>query len=549
MLDIENKSVPPFRSGRRLRIIGTTLFWTGIVVGIALAGAARSLGREGLALVVYLGSALPIMLAWAGLKMLHRGRKYAVPSTSAVLHDDTRSPVLYLRAFEQDSDSARPMTLVGSYRYFTEEEQLAAVLRELGPFIAIGQPGEDLPDLGANRIYVEGDWQTKVAELMERAQLVVLRAASSEGFWWEFETAIQRLDPTRILLIVPPGRRRYEQFARQAAEILPQPLPEYPSRKHRIGNIRCFISFGPDWTPVLLPTRRSFATTQFKSPLVSRIKLTLKPIFDSVGVPWTAPPVATAKMLILGISSVILLLASFVWFSLSSPDLGRSISRIFAPRSTIFAPRAEDQNRLNQTPSVSIDEPIELQEQDPFDAAILRMQQAIESSPEMIAELSKIPPEQARARGAKLSALGLRRLDGEALVRRARLMSKMLDAANTTECAALGKGDTSVLRDSLLRLEVSDVDSWFELTKDAMLAEVRKEPAVTPLDENQASEGFQALVDKLPYERAEIFTQAIIDPTPMSDVDLCWTARTLYRELLDLKASHRTALARLLIEP
>jgi len=58
----------------------------------------------------------------------------------------------------------------------TEEVIVARVMNQVGPFIAIGKPGEELPDLGAARTYVgSANWQDKVNELVPRAQLVVFR--------------------------------------------------------------------------------------------------------------------------------------------------------------------------------------------------------------------------------------------------------------------------------------------------------------------------------------------------------------------------------------
>jgi hypothetical protein len=49
----------------------------------------------------------------------------------------------------------------------TEEEQLAMVMNEIGPFIAIGRPGEQWPELGAARMYVGDDeWQATINNLI-----------------------------------------------------------------------------------------------------------------------------------------------------------------------------------------------------------------------------------------------------------------------------------------------------------------------------------------------------------------------------------------------
>jgi hypothetical protein len=50
-------------------------------------------------------------------------------------------------------------------------------MSKIGPFVAIGRPGERLPQLGAIRLYVaDPEWQEMVTRLMSEAALVVLRA-------------------------------------------------------------------------------------------------------------------------------------------------------------------------------------------------------------------------------------------------------------------------------------------------------------------------------------------------------------------------------------
>ena len=70
---------------------------------------------------------------------------------------DKRSPVLYLRAFRHDTLSSKIIGLpfTNTLADTTEEEQIAKVMNEIGPFIAIGRPGEERKLLGATRIYVD----------------------------------------------------------------------------------------------------------------------------------------------------------------------------------------------------------------------------------------------------------------------------------------------------------------------------------------------------------------------------------------------------------
>ena len=100
-------------------------------------------------------------------------------SLTTVMTPAASAPVLYLRSFTDDEAAGR------RYGKLTEEEQLAKALAWFGPLLAVGHPGERLPHVGAQRIYLADDvWQPRVTELMKTASLVVIRTGSSQGFRW-----------------------------------------------------------------------------------------------------------------------------------------------------------------------------------------------------------------------------------------------------------------------------------------------------------------------------------------------------------------------------
>ena len=78
-----------------------------------------------------------------------RGRQYAAKANAEkILH--SKPDVLYLRAFRSDISTVKGVfggVLFGLREAgsATQEEQLADVLRPIGDFVAIGQPGEELP--------------------------------------------------------------------------------------------------------------------------------------------------------------------------------------------------------------------------------------------------------------------------------------------------------------------------------------------------------------------------------------------------------------------
>ncbi len=211
------------------------------------------------------------------------------------------APVLYLRSFADDGRAAR------RYGALTEEEQLAKALAWVGPFVAVGRPGETLPHVGAQRIYLADDeWQHRVLELMAQARLVVLRTGVTQGFHWEVERALSVLTPDRLLLVVDD---RHE--LRAVLGLIARHAGRPPNRLWLlgwpIGSAKGLVAFRPNWSPAALRLKRGiWRSSGSDEPLVGRFTLALRPLFERLGVDYKLPgPSLTAIV-------VALLLAIFV---------------------------------------------------------------------------------------------------------------------------------------------------------------------------------------------------------------------------------------------
>jgi hypothetical protein len=168
----------------------------------------------------------------------------------------------------------------------SEEEQLANVMQEIGPFIAIGRPGENLPELGATRVYVsDAEWQEKVRELISRARLVVLRAGSTAGFWWEVERVARDVSPEKLLFLLPYDAAQYGVFRQRLQAYLPCQLPPYPEGGAHIGSVRGILFFQPDWTPHLARVKQSGQSVDW----VREFKRSLEPVFNQLQVKTKKP--------------------------------------------------------------------------------------------------------------------------------------------------------------------------------------------------------------------------------------------------------------------
>jgi hypothetical protein len=246
------------------------------------------------------------------------GKHRSAPSAESLMSKDPRPPVLYLRSFQDDPIAAQGKLQYGSHGApgggmaplswvaETEEEQLAQVMNEIGPFVALGRPGEMLPEIGAARTYTSNDeWQSKVLNLMDQAKLIVLRAGDTPSFLWEFEAVTKHAKPESVIVLLPYGAPYYNAFRRMIERRLPS-LPfslqnfvsETPKgnrlsrwlndrNRSDMGSIGGVLYFEPNWRPQLLELK--VVRAQIPNPLAEALKITLEPVFKQLGVPWTKP--------------------------------------------------------------------------------------------------------------------------------------------------------------------------------------------------------------------------------------------------------------------
>jgi len=137
-----------------------------------------------------------------------------------VLSDDWRAPVLFLRQFGDDGardDMDFPQT---------SEERLEQALGSVGPVIAIGRPGDKVPPPGAARTYVAHEsWQEKVADYIDRAEMIALQIGDTPGIRWEDAQVVARAKPSRVVLILGDSSR-YPRFVAENGDLFPKPLPD-----------------------------------------------------------------------------------------------------------------------------------------------------------------------------------------------------------------------------------------------------------------------------------------------------------------------------------
>jgi hypothetical protein len=272
--------------GYPLQILGRVVQISGAIIVIILTAMllARTIfSNFGFfnAFVYYLGGIFAII---CGRYVFHIGKKIAAKTAPEIMHEDKRNPVLYLRSFIDDEVTARifeknSIAQVAGKSWFaflvpgvrndltlsvtTEEEMLAKVLNRIGPCVAVGCPDEKLPKLGIARMYFDNEnWEKGVQQLMESAELVVMRAGLTKGFLRELEMVVKFLNPKKLLILLPNAKTSrstvsneqdwYTEFRESAGKTLPKELPVFSGGNMTGASLSGIMWFDQDWTPKTL---------------------------------------------------------------------------------------------------------------------------------------------------------------------------------------------------------------------------------------------------------------------------------------------------------
>jgi hypothetical protein len=69
----------------------------------------------------------------------------------------------------------------------TYEENLASSLKSKY-FVTVGKPGEELPELGAYRFYInQNNWKEQVGSLIKKSKFVIIKPSNTDGLKWELD--------------------------------------------------------------------------------------------------------------------------------------------------------------------------------------------------------------------------------------------------------------------------------------------------------------------------------------------------------------------------
>ncbi|MER6064102.1 hypothetical protein ABT167_23560 [Streptomyces sp. NPDC001792] len=284
--------------------------WVLLPVGAVFEFVAAAALRPGGSKPVWsplVGAALGVIglgILMAARYSLRQGKRHLSPITTAQEVLGGAPFVLYLRTFTDDSalGDFRPVAdlqssfgdaRISGQALRTEEEQLRVAVRPFGPMVAVGRPGEQLPEVGARRLYLDQHgWQDTVLRLMTKAGdsgLVLMGAGRGAALRWELAQAVARVPPARLVLLVPMRQEDYESFRRDVAALFPASLPGYPDGARLVkykAHIRGAIYFDDDWTPHFVRFDTPRSPGNFQRVIESRFVYGLRPVYERLGVAW-----------------------------------------------------------------------------------------------------------------------------------------------------------------------------------------------------------------------------------------------------------------------
>lgn len=269
----------------------------GLVVALVLpllVFAEANDGNERMSLYLTataLGGLLLLNLFGAGRFIDAIADKRATQLYQNVREWDARPPVVFLRAFEQDDAKLAAVSFdpfvklaagVGTAK--TMDEILLENASPYGPVIAIGDPRDPTPPLGAARIFVPGEdnnWQAVVSSLVSAAKCVVMCPTTSAGVRWELELLARSNATGKTIFLANP----------EIAEAETEPLfatlfldgGRFPEIKRGQTPIAAFQDPVDGWR-VLTAKRRS------QQSYAIALNIALQALFGRNGVPLAKPP-------------------------------------------------------------------------------------------------------------------------------------------------------------------------------------------------------------------------------------------------------------------
>lgn len=223
-----------------------------------------------------------------GLYILLRrlARSTAITGMSQLMNSDNRPPVLFLRSFGDDQVFFPKKKIVSPYQFLRIgdraeyfEHQILEEMSELGPVVAIGDPGDTSAPYGAARDYVpDAAWKDRVNLLLDESQAVVIALNDTLGIWWEVEQVLSRQHLEKSLFVFPlQDRSRIKSILNDFCEALTFHGVTPPNIVGIDNSILGFFREGESWIAVTTTNLNEIDTLAMIRLFGTRTKTNSKP--------------------------------------------------------------------------------------------------------------------------------------------------------------------------------------------------------------------------------------------------------------------------------
>ena len=146
------------------------------------------------------------LVGQVGYVFLIYARHYLRPDFRTILANDHRPPVVFLRSFADD-EQLKYQRADSSWYDFSLESRLGDHFSSIGPFIAVGKPGDKAPHLGAARAaFSDEEWQGAVINWMSQAALIVVMIGRTHWVDWELRRTIERGYVNKLIIVFPQSK-------------------------------------------------------------------------------------------------------------------------------------------------------------------------------------------------------------------------------------------------------------------------------------------------------------------------------------------------------
>jgi hypothetical protein len=163
-------------------------------------------------LVLACTAILALLLVFLSNLALDKARAAVRVSIDELAKTDSRSPILFLRAFQDDQVLLRPP------RYSHLGRLLSVGLKPItldhiilddgtahGPVVALGNPRDEMAPYGAARGYYNNStWQEAVADLAKSAARIIVCIDHTDSIWWDVDHIFQHNYIGKTLFLFHP---------------------------------------------------------------------------------------------------------------------------------------------------------------------------------------------------------------------------------------------------------------------------------------------------------------------------------------------------------